>query len=261
MSLVAIAAALRAQCNTNPQQRAWRTLSSGLGIEARPDGTWWLWRVGVEPSDLEVKTFARDAKVTGGYTLDTKPHQGKVFRRLRPLSEPIGSSTYVVCPSCRARSLVSDGVNEFCPACEHGKPVDTPLGLEVTSHESQVSSTDTPPATDADPREMVIDWERLESEMDLRYDQRPGKPLERVRGCVHGQLYHFEAYGVLWTVKLEVVKDDADHAHTLAAWACLEAAEGPHGGMMQGSLEAFETWFKAHGQLSPLEPPVRWRRG
>jgi hypothetical protein len=259
MSLVAIAAALRAQCNTNPQQRAWRTLGSGLGIEARPDGTWLLWRERVEPSDLEVKTFARDAKITGGFSIDTKPHQGKIFRRLTPLKEALGSSTCVVCPGCRARSLVSDGKTEFCPACEYGVQQDVPLALEPDD--------DTPPPADADPYPPPVDandppanpLDALEDEISLRHDQRPGVPLERPRSMQPNTVYHFVAFGALWTAKLEVTKHGEGTVRRVV-WACLESLEGPHGGMSDGSPEQFSAWFKLHGQLSPLEPPERWRQ-
>jgi hypothetical protein len=120
------------------------------------------------------------------------------------------------------------------------------------------------PATPTDLE--TAEFEALDVETPNCSDVRPGLPLERPRAMQHNQLYHFEAFGTLWTVKLERtsskqdartkdgISNDAQHVF----WASLEPLEGNQG-MSDGTLEQFEKWFKKHGQLSPLEPPMRWR--
>jgi hypothetical protein len=261
MSLVAIAASLRAQITADSSQRAWRMLGSGLGIEARADGSWRLWRKGVEPSDLEVKTFARDAKLNSGFVVDSNPHQGNVIRRVAPLEEAPETSTHQVCPECRARSLALEHGEPVCPACGHGRRADVPLMLEEDDDTAPWSDATTPAPVDANPYPVDADdnpLDALERDVVNRHDLRPGLPLLRPRSMQPGRLYHFCAFGVLWTVKLERYKDPPPMDHRLY-WANLEPVEGPHGGHYNGALEDFSTWFKRCGSLSPLEPPERWR--
>ncbi|NJK43940.1 MAG: hypothetical protein HC933_06340 [Pleurocapsa sp. SU_196_0] len=70
-----------------------------------------------------------------------------------------------------------------------------------------------------------------------------------------GRTYHFEAFGAVWSAKLERAKNAAGEQDTRVFWACVEHLEGPHGGMSDGSLESFGAWFKLYGRLPPLEPP------
>jgi hypothetical protein len=98
------------------------------------------------------------------------------------------------------------------------------------------------------------EFEALDVETPNRSDMRPGLPLERPRAMKPNQVYHFQAFGVLWVAKLKQA-DDGDFVD----WAAQEPLEGPDGGYQPGTLAQFEAWFKLHGQLSPLEPPERWR--
>ncbi|NJK43939.1 MAG: hypothetical protein HC933_06335 [Pleurocapsa sp. SU_196_0] len=167
MSLVAIAAALRAQCKKNPSQRAWRVLGSGLGLEARAEGVWWLWRIGVEPSDREVSTFARDAKLETGFSIKVNPWKDAIYRQLTPLEDAPDAATHEVCPSCRVRSLIRAGGSLRCPDCGHGGPdpaPDVPLMLE---DEEPLEDTELESDT------VDADWNRLEGS-DVRGDLRPG---------------------------------------------------------------------------------------
>ena len=103
--------------------------------------------------------------------------------------------------------------------------------------------------------------------MSNRVDLRPGLRLEHTRNMENNQLYHFQAFGVLWTAKLErknnkqdgktktATSNDTEHV----SWAAIEMLEGNQG-MSNGTLKQFEAWFKLHGQLSPLEPSERWRK-
>jgi hypothetical protein len=98
------------------------------------------------------------------------------------------------------------------------------------------------------------EFEALDVETPNRSDHRPGLPLESPRRIKPNQVYHFTAFGVLWVVKLEPIRDGERFD-----WAAQEPLEGPDGGYQTGTLTQFEAWFKKHGQLSPLEPPERWR--
>jgi hypothetical protein len=113
----------------------------------------------------------------------------------------------------------------------------------------------------------TAEFEALDVETPKRTDRRPGLPLESTRRMKHNTIYHFEAFGVLWGVKLEYISSKKD-ARTVdgnsiepirVSWAAQQPLEGPDGGYQTGTLAQFEKWFKLHGQLSPLEPPMRWR--
>lgn len=100
----------------------------------------------------------------------------------------------------------------------------------------------------------MVEFENLDIETPKRLDHRPGKPLESPRRMKPNQVYHFEAFDVLW-----VAKSDQTQTVISIGWAAQEPLEGSDGGYRSGTLAQFEAWFKLHGQLSPLEPPFRWR--
>lgn len=156
MSLVGILAALRARATVNAEQPARRVLTSGLGVHARPDGSWLLWRCGAAPSDREVEVIARDAKLTTGFAVRISRGKGSssdvVYRLVTPLDDDGDFATGTLCKHCRARSLLEDnsGGAEYCPDCGHGTADPEPLEAGVN------------------PREMAIDWDSLGRETEAR---------------------------------------------------------------------------------------------
>ena len=111
---------------------------------------------------------------------------------------------------------------------------------------------------DRDPVEMAIDWEAVAA-MARQRDRRPGTRLENIQCFALNTVFHFEAFGVTWTVlgKRERIGDAKQH-DTIIYWASLEPLEGNQG-MSEGTQGQWEDWFALHGSLSPLEPPERWQ--
>jgi hypothetical protein len=278
VSLVSILASLRAQVRVNATQPARRVLKSGLGVHARPDGSWLLWRVGVQPGDKELETIARDAKITGGFSVRTSNGAGSssnvVYRLLTPLDDDPDLSSTDLCPRCRSRSLLEDnsGGGTYCPTCGEGTgdplPLET-LGSDAPATRSVTGLSPDVLEIDVDPVELVIDWEAVEVGVDLaagpdetvalliRRDLRPGTRLEDPETLGIGRLWHFMSAGHLWTVKLELGSQQNGDKRRVVRWAPLESRYGG----FEGSEERWRDWFAKHGALSPLVVPERWRGG
>jgi hypothetical protein len=280
MSLVAVLAQLRARHTVNPRVRAGTALKSGLTVEARANGTWLLSRHGVRPSNRECEIIARDARISTGFRVSGGPGKNpqdlNVYRLVTPLEDLPECATLKLCPHCEERSLVDtvhDGMGEICLRCtndlarapmpqpasvtpnvipnltmaehagfqDYGESalVQTPLGVAMRTIIETLTAK--PDANDADPSP-------------TRADYRPGIPLRELIGMRPikvNQIYHFEAFGALFGVSV-----DLNHKYQ---WAALEPIDGPHGGYQSGSLEDFRRWFEAHGRFSSELPPERWR--
>lgn len=217
MSYKAIFTKLRALQKTT-QGRAVETLPNGVTVEARPNGKWMV--IGdQEPKPETIELIARDAGLVTGFSCQTS--RGKDSSLLYTLIEPLSDNTaeeatQVLCRGCRKRSLKEDEWGRrFCPACGDGMPE--------------------PEKVSADPT--------------LRTDARPGTPLPEGLNLKQGILYHFEARGVVWTVKLE---------QEGAAWAAVEKLEGSHIHHHSGALENFLQWFEQNGTPPKSQAPDRW---
>jgi hypothetical protein len=226
MSLVAILAQLRARYTVNSNVPARQVLKSGLGVQAMAGGAWLLMRDKVKPGNKEVEVIARDAKISSGFSVATS--QGRtsstVYRLITPLEDAPEIATLELCPNCEERSLIDtvhDGFGKICPRCEELN-TRVPAQLEPDQQGGQIAPT---PASS--------DW-------------RPGVPLEHPKGMKRNQVYHFFAFGVLFTASVQV----HDHGNRIA-WAAQSALEGPHGEYREASSSEFETWFALYSNPSP----------
>jgi hypothetical protein len=182
-----------------------------------------LWRDGVKPGNKECETIARDAGIKTGFAVATSEGRtsSKVYRLITPLPEDADCATLELCPHCEERTLIEipDGMTgEFCPLCAN-----------------RIDRISEPQPAQLEQPQTPIDW-------------RPGKPLERVRDMRINQLYHFFAFGALFTASVQV-RDDGNKI----AWAAQQALEGPHGGYQEGRPSEFELWFAQYAHPMPAE--------
>ncbi len=232
MKLVGILMRLRAQMTMairySRKERICQTLQSGLTVEARADDAWLLSRPNVKPSNTECETIARDAGIRHGFAVASS--QGRTstawYRLITPLDDDEATATGVLCPDCEQLSLTKPS---HCPDCGHG------------TTEARVSAS-------VSPEERAI----FELAVSTRADRRPGTPLPCTLQLKEHTLYHFEAFGTVWTASYLSARDNP-------IWcASLEPLEGPGGVHEFNSLEAFKSWFRQSGRHPPITAPARW---